>query len=99
MHWGTLACTLLRESPSWFLPYAGPQSSNTSRPPMECSQIAGRVGWCKGAKNVEVRVCFVLRDNCNGVKETKATLVTSLFVNEILHENYSCRGLLMCDIR
>ena len=40
-YWDTPGCSLLRGNPSFGLPYGGPQSSNTSQPPKECTLNVG----------------------------------------------------------
>ena len=40
-YWDIPGCSLLRGNPSFVLPYAGPQSSNTSQPPRECTLNVG----------------------------------------------------------
>ena len=40
-YWDILGCSPLRGSPSSGLPYAGPQSSNTSQPSKECTLNVG----------------------------------------------------------
>ena len=40
-YWDIQGCSPLRENPSFGLPYAGPQSSNTFQPPKECTLNVG----------------------------------------------------------